>query len=59
MIHGICNSHDVSQFAALFIDQGTKVSVVKSCLGYCCCLKHQSDDLGRILPILDSLVLIN
>ena len=29
-----CNSHDLSQFAALFIDLGTKVSTVISCLGY-------------------------
>ena len=28
-----CNSHDLSQFAALFIDLGTKVSTVTSCLG--------------------------
>lgn len=27
-----CNSHDLSQFAALFIDLGTKVSTDKSCL---------------------------
>lgn len=31
-----CNSHDLSQFAALFIDLGTKVSTVTSCLGFLC-----------------------
>lgn len=30
VIHMFCNSHDVSHFAALFFDEGAKVSIVKS-----------------------------
>ena len=37
MIRGICNSHYVSHFAALFISVRAKRSVVKSCVffGFC------------------------
>jgi hypothetical protein len=31
MIHGFCNSHYVSHFAAFFIVTGTKISIAKSC----------------------------
>ena len=30
MIHGFCNSHCLSHFAAFFIVMGTKISIVKN-----------------------------
>lgn len=45
-----CNSHDVSHFAALFLDVGAKVSIVKSySYGYCCCfflIQNSREELG-------------
>lgn len=32
MIHRLCGSHELSHFAAFFIDRGTEVSLAKSCL---------------------------
>jgi hypothetical protein len=45
MTHWFCNSHDVSHFAAFFIDMGAKTSVAESVFSL---IVYMS--LGRINP---------